>query len=314
MLRLLLCFLICACSLFDTSFAQAQYDPANELIWLVNQLRASYGVPAYEVDPILMSVAQAQASWSAANNHIGHDGPGGSSPNDRAQAAGYGGGERSFATENAAHGTIGYHTPQLVVTMMQGDWGHLNAMISPDYEHIGVGYAEAGDYSWYVMMVGWVDDGSFPDGIPSSEAPEPSVPYVPFVVSEPDETGAIYHEVQPGQTAWTIAAYYKVDLSELLALNNLTENAILHPGDTLLIHQPETPTSTPLSPSPTEAALETPTTPTLISSTTPTPTLSSASETSPHASLTTIILIVFLCVALFVGISIARTFASHLHK
>ena len=310
MLRLLLSFFICACSLLDTSFAQAQGDPASELIWLVNQLRTSYGAPPYEVDPILMSVAQAQASWSAANNHIGHDGPGGSTPNERAQAAGYGGGLRSFATENAAHGTIGYHTPQLVVTMMQTDWGHLNAMISPEYEHIGVGYAEAGDYSWYVMMVGWVDDGSYPDGIPSGEAPEPAAPYVPFVLSEPDETGAIYHEVQPGQTAWTIAAHYEVDLAQLLALNNLTKDSILHPGDTLLIHQPETPTSMPPAPSPTEASLETPTTPTLISSTTPTPTRSSASETSPHSRLTPLILIACLCIALFVAIAIVRTSAA----
>jgi hypothetical protein len=213
MFRLLICLLLCACSLLDASFTQAQGDPASELIWLVNQLRASYGVPPYEVDPILMSVAQAQASWSAANNHIGHDGPDGSTPNERAQAAGYGGGLRSFATENAAHGTVSYNTPQLVVTMMQSDWGHLNAMISPDYEHIGVGFAEADGYSWYVMMVGWVDDGSYPDGIPSGEAPESSAPYVPFVLSEPDETGAIHHEVQPGQTAWTIAAHYEVDLN-----------------------------------------------------------------------------------------------------
>ncbi len=314
MIRLLLCILLCFCSLVDISIARAQGDPASELIRLVNQLRISYGQPTYEVDPILMSVAQAQASWSAANNHIGHDGPGGSTPNERAQAAGYGGGSRSFATENAAHGTASIHTPQLVVTMMQSDWGHLNAMISPDYEHIGAGFAEAGGYSWYVMMVGWVEDGSYPDGIPSGEAPEPSVPYVPFVLSEPDETGAIYHEVQPGQTAWTIAAYYEVDLSELLALNDLTENSIIHPGDILLVHPPEAPTSTLPSPSPTEAALETPTTPTLVPSVTPTPTPFSTSETSLRSSLTPLLLIAFLGVALFVGIAIVRTFASRMRK
>jgi LysM repeat protein len=298
---------LCLWCFLGVAAAQAQGDPASELIQLVNQLRISYGVPPYEVNPILVSVAQAQASWSAANNHIGHDGPGGSTPNERAQAAGYGGGSRSYATENAAHGTASYNTPQLVVTMMQGDWVHLNAMISPDYEHIGVGFAEAGGYSWYVMMAGWVEDGSYPDGPGSAKAPETSVPYVPFAMSEPDETGAIYHEVQPGQTAWTIAAYYKVDLAELLALNNLTENPILHPGDILLIHPPESPTSTPTFIPSTEVTLKTPTTPTSVSSATSTPTPSTDSQTSQPSRLTPFLLIIGLGIAVLVGIALIQT-------
>jgi LysM repeat protein len=69
--------------------------------------------------------------------------------------------------------------------------------------------------------------------------------YQIFVTSAPDEVGAIYHEVQTGQAAWTIAVYYKIDLAELLSLNNLTEDSLLIPGDILLIHSPETPTNTP---------------------------------------------------------------------
>jgi hypothetical protein len=65
------------------------------------------------------------------------------------------------------------------------------------------------------------------------------------VISEPDESGAIYHEVQPGQSAWTIADQYGIDLAELLELNNLTESSILHPGDLLMIRQPDPPTETP---------------------------------------------------------------------
>ena len=189
----LISLLVISCCLLRASIATAQGDPVSEVIYLVNELRLSYGLPAYKVDAALMSAAQAQASWSAANNHIGHDGPGGSSPDDRAHAAGYGGGEHSFAIENAAHGTIDYYnTPDLVVTMWQSDWGHLNAMISPAYEHIGVGYAEAGGYSWYVMMVGWVGSkaGSGETNPPVSEY---SVPLSPFILSEPDEQGA-HHE------------------------------------------------------------------------------------------------------------------------
>jgi LysM repeat protein len=194
-----------------------------------------------------MAAAQAQATWSAANNHFGHDGPGGSSPDDRAKAAGYGDGEVSFAIENVASGTISLNTPELVVTMWQGDWGHLNAMISADYEHIGVGYAEGEEFNWYVMMVGWVGEkGSAFE--PDSVTPEGDLAMVPFVVSTPGEDGAIFHEVKPGQAAWTIAVKYGIPLADLLALNGLAENSWLHPGDVLVIRPPDAPTTTPTRP------------------------------------------------------------------
>jgi uncharacterized protein YkwD len=231
------------------STAVAQSDPAWEVIRLVNELRASYGVPPYQVSPVLMQVAQAQASWCAATNHIGHDGPGGSSPNDRAQAAGYGGGYRSFATENQAIGTIGYNTPELVVTMWQGDYAHLNAMISADYEDIGVGYAEGNGNSWFNLMAGWVADGVPAAGSVAAATAEPEVvPAAPVVLSEPGPDGAIYHEVQTGQAAWTIAARYGLTLEELYALNDLTGDSVIHPGDMLLIRPADTPTPTATAP------------------------------------------------------------------
>jgi LysM repeat protein len=311
MRRLLFCLLICLwCPLDNSPAAQAQGDPASEVIRLVNELRATYGVPPYQVDEILMSVAQAQASWSAANNHIGHDGPGGSSPNDRAQAAGYGNGARSFATENAAHGTLNLNTPDLVVRMWQGDWGHLNAMISADYEHIGVGYAEAYGHSWYVMMVGWVAGDSPPSNTGVPETVVETVPDVPFVLSEPDETGAIYHEVQPGQTAWTIAAYYGVDVAELLELNGLTEDSILHPGDILLVSAPVSPTNTPLPQTPTEAAHESPTAPAHFPSATPTPSPETNSRTSRGTKHFSPYLIVGLGILILAGIAGVTALAS----
>lgn len=296
----------CIWCFIGTCIAQAQSDPASEVIRLVNELRASYGLPAYQVDAVLMSVAQAQASWSAANNYIGHSGPGGSSPNDRAQAAGYGGGARSFATENAAHGTASINTPELVVTMWQSDWGHLNAMVSPDYEHIGAGYAEAGGYSWYVMMVGWVAGNSDSGDAQSQETSGGAVPYGPFILSEPDENGAIYHEVQPGQAAWTIAAHYEVDLAELLALNNLTEDSILRPGDILLVRPPESPASTPSSEPTTQSAFETPIVARPFPSMSPTPTNAMVTETSPRSWMVSMSMIMGSGIALLAGIALVR--------
>ena len=244
-------FVLLAC-LFQNSIdkIKAQGDPASEVIQLVNQLRASYGQAAYQVDPILMSVAQAHASWQAANNISSHLGPDGKNPDERAKAAGYGAGYQAFVTENVGSGTLELHTPELVVTMWQGDFGHLNAMISAEYEDIGVGYAEGFGMSWFVMNVGWVDEGTSasPTEIdqPIQEQP-PAINSNPsgFVVSTPDENGGISHKVQEGQALWTIAVNYDIPLDELLRINNLTENSFIYPGDLLIIRPAATATNTP---------------------------------------------------------------------
>lgn len=223
----------------------AQADPAGVVVVLVNVLRASKGLATYRADATLTAVAQAQAVWSAANNHIGHDGPGGNRPRDRALAGGYGGGSSISVQENVAHGTLPYVTPDWVVTMWQGDDIHLGALLSANHDDIGVGYAEANGAAWYVMMIGRVGSGS----VAPTKQPQPrqetpvigdatAVPVAPARLNTPGPDGSIRHEVQAGQTAWTVAAYYGIDLQELLALNSLTEDAILQPGDVLLIHPP----------------------------------------------------------------------------
>jgi len=76
MRKVLVCIFLSLGYLLGSSITQAQSDPASEVIQRVNGLRVSYGLPAYQIDSVLMYVAQTQASWSAENNHIGHDGPG----------------------------------------------------------------------------------------------------------------------------------------------------------------------------------------------------------------------------------------------
>lgn len=136
----------------------AQSGPAGEIVSLVNGLRAAEGVPPYTVDPALIASAQRQADWNAANGFSSHTGEGGTTPNDRALAAGYGGGLREWATENTAQGTLPYVNPQWVVTLWQGDAVHLRAMLSPDFENVGVGYAEANGEAFYTLVAGWVAD------------------------------------------------------------------------------------------------------------------------------------------------------------
>lgn len=63
-----------------------------------------------------------------------------------------------------------------------------------------------------------------------------------------DSTGAIFHEVKFGQTLWAIADAYQVSLQDILALNNLAEDAIIIPGQQLLIRRIEN------TPSPVQAS------------------------------------------------------------
>lgn len=271
-------FFAVVCALIPSSSIQAQSDIPLQVIERVNALRASYGVPAYHIDPILMQVAQSQAEWSAANNHIGHDGPGGSRPNDRARSGGYGGGNRAYATENAAHGS-GTMDPDWVMTGWQSDSIHLDAMISSSYEDVGVGYAEANGYFWCVLMVGRVEGSGAAEAAqePDENVPAatPLIPPAAGVRRTALPDGSVMHIVEHGESPWSIAALYELSLTDLLALNHLSEDSILHPGDTLII-QP-TPTLT--------ATEQASTTPDNTSATTPpTPIPTSVRETAPPPS------------------------------
>lgn len=58
----------------------------------------------------------------------------------------------------------------------------------------------------------------------------------------PTATPKLTHVVQEGETLWAIAALNDLTVEELRALNNLSEEAILQPGDELLIRETGTPT------------------------------------------------------------------------
>lgn len=93
-------------------------------------------------------------------------------------------------------------------------------------------------------------------------APQATVLFflTPWVSPTPGADGAITIIVQPGEALWTIAARAGLSLQELLELNNLPENAIIQPGDTLLIGYgtPEAPPTSTLAP---EEATQTATAP-----------------------------------------------------
>lgn len=248
------------------SSSAARLASASELIQLVNQLRAANGLPPYRIDRALMAAAQAHSEYQAATGITSHSGKGGSRPRDRAVAYGYGGGATVYVSENIATGTN--LSASEAVGWWQGDNLHLTTMISSKYTDVGAGVAEANGVVYYTLDVGYVagQEGQPPPapsgpgnspggGSGSNPAPggTPVAAVSPIQVATPRPDGSIVHEVQPGQALWNIAAVYEVGLSYLIALNNLSESALIYPGDKLLIRPPN-PTPVPQF-SPTPAAL-----------------------------------------------------------
>jgi uncharacterized protein YkwD len=225
--------------------ARAQAGCASTLIDEVNRLRASYGLGPLSPDPTLMSVTQAQTDYRVATGGAyGHSGPGGSRPRDRAIAAGYGSGMTVFISENYVDGTG--LTPAEAVQWWTGDDPHLNTMIGQYYRDIGAGCGASGDYAYFTIMSGYVAGGYSASGYYGTlTAGPPLVAPVPIYLSTPASDGSIIHTVQPGQTLWTIAAVYGIDLADLLELNGLRESSLLHPGDEIIVQLPSTATPSP---------------------------------------------------------------------
>ena len=76
-----------------------------------------------------------------------------------------------------------------------------------------------------------------------------------FVTATPDAEGTIYYEVQPNDNLSIIAVRHGLTLQALLDLNGISQNALLQPGDRLIVgfgEPPATPT-VPLPPTPTLA-------------------------------------------------------------
>jgi LysM repeat protein len=222
----------------------AQGDPASEILQLINQFRASQGLPPFEYNGVLASAAQGHANWMAANVAISHTGAGGSSPQTRAATVGFSG----YVVENIVGGTT--MSPRQGLIWWQNSPIHLNTLVTTRYPQAGIGFATNGQMNMYVLVVGR-PPGPFENAPAIRQAVQPAAPLIitPIELAEPREDGSIVHVMQTGQALWTIAAYYDVDLAYLYLINGLTEEDILQPGDEVTVQladgQEPPPTPTP---------------------------------------------------------------------
>ncbi len=236
----------------------AKAGSASELISLVNQLRAGYGLAPYKVDDALMAAAQAQSDYQAATGSASHNGEGGSSPAGRAAAYGYSG---HGVVENIYTGVN--LSPQQAVQGWQADGLHLNTMLSKEAEDAGAGVAENGEEVYYTLLVGskgtsasgksspagLQQPAAAPSGSSSSSTTALTTAEVPAQIETvtPAADGSIIHVVKEGQSLWNIAVAYKITLADLYAMNGLTDQSMIYPGEKLYIRFPY---KTPLAATP----------------------------------------------------------------
>jgi LysM repeat protein len=224
-----------------TGKAEAQGSPTNDILQLVNQVRAEYGLTTLSFNSALATAAQNHANFIAQNAIYSHIGVNGSTWQDRAQAAGYTG----YAGENLVGGTR--LTPQQGVTWWRNSAIHFSNMLNPRWTEAGVGFAVGNGQNFYVMVFGTQNDAP----PPRAEQQVVDVPFIvaPIELAQPNEDGSIIHTVLEGHTFWAIAARYEVPIADLYLFNGMNEDSVLNPGDKLTIRladgQPPPPTPTP---------------------------------------------------------------------
>lgn len=214
-------------------------DPYS-MIAEVNALRASYGLPAYTVSPILMATAQQHSAFMSANG-VSHE-EGGITFADRLANAGYPLGV--FRSENISAGMN--QSVQATVLQWQGDDLHWHTMMSPDLTEIGAGVTVVNGYAYYVIdcatplgakppAVNTAAPGETQQAVAAAPV-EIGPPLARTVVpSTPNADGRLVHVVGPGETLWLIAVTYKKTILEIRELNYMSDTDAIYPGEKLLI-------------------------------------------------------------------------------
>ena len=211
--------LLCLC----LSFAQVALaqDAVSDLLGRINGLRASVGQPGYSLNAALSAAANAHAQWMASTGQVSHVQPDGSSPRDRARAAGY---TSPWVSENIYIGTQA--TTGAAWNFWVNSAIHYAGLTSPNYSEVGIGTASGSGGRAYVLVFGNPSPPSVSTSRGSSgNSNSAAAPQPPSFVVGLDSQGNIMHEIQPGDTMGDIALIYGYtwsDLPYMLELNDLT--------------------------------------------------------------------------------------------
>lgn len=236
-----------------TSTLGAPPSPAD-IINAVNNLRLSYGLPALYAHPVLMQIAQEQASGIAAGLP-GHWRPDNMTLGQWMISLGYPlSGDLTLDGYRSENWGMAF-TADDAVQMWLGDDLHTNTMLSMERSDIGAGVAvRDGEFIVVIETALQTRSGqmqsnaaSILTGIPQTKMAYSSMETqaaingalpqysIPVVLNTPFPNGKVYHEVLYGQTLWSIAVAYGTTIKQIQALNNLGEDITVYEGQTLLV-------------------------------------------------------------------------------
>lgn len=119
----------------------------KEVVRLVNEIRASYGLNELKINEKLCSVAREKSKNMHDLGYFSHTSPTYGSPFDMMKKFGI---TYRSAGENIA---MGYSTPKAVVDAWMNSEGHRANILNSSFTEIGVGYISSGNY-WTQMFIG----------------------------------------------------------------------------------------------------------------------------------------------------------------
>jgi len=252
----------------ETTAKPAVLDPAD-VIEAVNAMRIENGLNPLYVHQVLMDIAaQTANALAATDGAAGHYRPCGMSLGQLLLMKGFAlWGDLSqdgYRSEN----WVTAATVEQAISYWSSDDIHLDTMIDPNRSHIGVAVA-VGEQVYVVLETAlqtpsgkmqWGADIHLTQaavtqaacmGLATQYAEHGGLSQysIPVVVSTARPDGDVIHEVQYGQTLWSLAITYGTTIEQIKRLNNLSSDTVV-PGWTLLIQkgaiQP-VPSATPLS-------------------------------------------------------------------
>ena len=119
--------------------ASADAGFESRVLELVNQERAAHGLAPLSHSGELQAAARGYAGAMAHGGFFAHNGPDGSTPSSRVEAAGYHG--WSWVGENIA---AGQRSPEAVMQSWMNSPGHRQNVLSPSAREIGIGHVQQG--------------------------------------------------------------------------------------------------------------------------------------------------------------------------
>lgn len=132
------------------TLSKATTGVEEQVVQLVNQERAKYGLKPLKSNWELARVARYKSQDMINKRYFDHNSPTYGSPFDMMKSFGI---TYRTAGENIA---AGQKTPQEVVTAWMNSEGHRKNILSANFTEIGVGYAQGGSYGhyWTQMFIG----------------------------------------------------------------------------------------------------------------------------------------------------------------